>query len=100
MTISNPQLRQQTIVGVSATCCSDAVLQKKRRDADKVVFDRLEYLVIPSQGQVQLSPDDLQLALTEPLEVLTPQSKVKVTFSFSDGSTQEFELGVRQADQQ
>lgn len=65
-----------------------------------VVFDRLEYLVVPSQAKVQLTPGDLQLGLRESQEVLTTASKVKVTFSFGDGSTQEFELGVKPADQQ
>ena len=95
MTINNPQLRSQTVVGVSADCCNDAILQKRRREGDKVVLDRLDYLVIPSQGMLQLAPNELQLTLLEPKEELTDASRVKVTFSFSDGSTQEIELGVK-----
>jgi len=99
MTINNPQLRSQTVVGVSADCCNDAIIQKRRREGDKVVLDRLDYLVIPSQGMLQLAPNELQLTLLEPKEELTDASRVKVTFSFSDGSTQEIELGVKPSQQ-
>jgi periplasmic copper chaperone A len=98
MTIHNPQLRAQTIVGVSADCCAGAMLHKTRREGDKVVMDHLEYLAIPAQASVQLAPGGLHIMLTEAQEELTLESKVKITFSFGDGSTQEFDLDVKQSE--
>lgn len=95
MTIHNPQLRAQTIVGVSADCCAGAMLHKTRREDDKVVMDHLEHLVIPAQARVQLAPGGLHIMLAEAQEELTLESKVKITFSFGDGSTQEFDLDVK-----
>ncbi|MDR7088011.1 copper chaperone PCu(A)C [Cellvibrio fibrivorans] len=96
MTIYNPQLRAQTIVGVSADCCAGVMLHKTRREGDKVMMDHLDHLVIPAQARVQLAPGGLHLMLTEAHEELTLDSKVKITFSFGDGSTQEFGLDVKQ----
>lgn len=98
MTIHNPQLRAQTIVSVSADCCAGAMLHKTRREGDKVMMDHLEYLVVPAQASVQLAPAGLHIMLTEAQEELTLESKVKITFSFGDGSTQEFELDVKQTE--
>lgn len=96
MTIHNPQLREQIIVGVSADCCAGVMLHKTYREGDKVVMDHLESLVVPAQAHVQLAPGGLHLMLSEAQEELTLDSKVKITFSFSDGSTQEFDLDVKQ----
>jgi len=98
MTIHNPQLRAQTIVGVSADCCAGVMLHKTRREGDKVAMDHLEHLVIPAQARVQLAPGGLHIMLTEAQEELTLESKVKITFSFGDGSTQEFDLDVKQSE--
>jgi len=98
MTIHNPQLRAQTIVGVGADCCATVMLHKTRREGDKVLMEHLEYLVIPAQAQVQLAPGGLHIMLTEAKEELTLESKVKITFSFGDGSTQEFDLDVKQSE--
>lgn len=98
MTIHNPQLRAQTIVGVSADCCATVMLHKTRREGDKVLMEHLEYLDIPAQARVQLVPGGLHIMLAEAQEELTLKSKVKITFSFGDGSTQEFELDVKQSE--
>jgi periplasmic copper chaperone A len=95
MTIHNPQLHVQTIVGVSADCCAGVMLHKTRREGDKVVMDHLEHLVIPAQSRVQLAPGGLHIMLTEAQEELTLESKVNITFSFGDGSTQDFELDIK-----
>lgn len=98
MTIHNPQLRAQTIVSVSADCCAAAMFHKTRREGDKVMMDHLEHLVIPAQARVQLAPGGLHIMLAEVQEELTLESKVKITFSFGDGSTQEFDLDVKKND--
>ncbi len=96
MEIVNPQLRPQTIVGVSADCCAGVMLHKTRREGDKVVMEHLNLLSIPAQSSVQLAPGGMHIMLTEAEEELTLERKVRITFSFGDGSTQEFELDVKQ----
>ena len=98
MQISNPQLRPQTIVGLSADCCVMAMLHNTRRSGDKVSMDHLEYLTIPAQGSVQLAPGGMHIMLAEAHQELTLESKVKITFSFNDGSTQDIELDVKKTD--
>lgn len=95
MQIKNPQARQQTIVGLSADCCAKVMLHNTRKVGDKVVMEHLDYLVIPVQSNVLLAPGGMHIMLVEPQEELTLASKVKLTFSFSDGSTQEFNLDVK-----
>jgi copper(I)-binding protein len=96
MKIHNPQLRPQTIIGLSADCCAEVMLHKTRREGDKVLMEHLEHLVIPAQASVQLAPGGLHIMLMATEEALTLESKVKITFSFGDGSTQEFDLDVKQ----
>lgn len=98
MQISNPHLRSQTIVGLSADCCATAMLHNTRKDGDKVSMEHLEYLVIPAQGSVQLVPGGMHIMLMEAKEELTLDNKVKITFSFNDGSTQDIELDVKKTD--
>lgn len=95
MEIVNPQLRPQTIVGVSADCCATAMLHQTRRESDKVLMEHLEHLVVPAQARVQLAPGGVHIMLIQAQEELTLESKVKITFSFGDGSTQEFDLDVK-----
>lgn len=95
MTIYNPQLHPRTIVGLSADCCARVMLHRTHRDDDKVLMEHLEHLLIPAQASVQLSPGGLHIMLAKAKEELTLESKVKITFSFSDGSTQEFYLDVK-----
>lgn len=96
MEIVNPQLRPQTIMGVSADCCAGVMLHRTRREGDKVVMEHLDLLSIPAQSSVQLAPGGMHIMLTEAQEELILERKVKITFSFGDGSTQEFELDVKQ----
>lgn len=95
MTIYNPQLRPRTIVGLSADCCARVMLHRTHREGDKVLMEHLEHLVIPAQASVQLSPGGLHIMLAKAKEELTLKSKVKITFSFADGSIQEFYLDVK-----
>jgi copper(I)-binding protein len=95
MQINNPQLRSQTIVSLNADCCTSVMLHNTRKVGDKVVMEHLDYLVIPAQSSVQLVPGGMHIMLMEPQVELTHESKVKLTFSFSDGSTQEFDLDVK-----
>jgi copper(I)-binding protein len=98
MTIHNPQLREQIIVGVSADCCAGVMLHNTRREGDKVVMDHLEHLVIPAQARVPLAPGGLHIMLTKAQEELRLESKVKIIFSFDDGTIQEFTLDVKQSE--
>lgn len=98
MQIHNPQLRLQTIVSVSADCCAKAMLHNTRKLGDKVVMEHLDYLELPAQANVQLAPGGMHIMLMEPDAELTLESKVKLTFSYSDGSTQEFGLDVKNND--
>lgn len=95
MQINNPQWRPQTIVSLNADCCATVMLHNTRKVGDKVVMEHLDYLVIPAQSTVQLVPGGMHIMLMEPQAELTLESKVKLTFSFSDGSTQEFNLDVK-----
>ena len=95
MEINNPQLRPQTIVSLNADCCAMVMLHNTRKVGDKVVMEHLDYLAIPAQSSVQLAPGGLHIMLMEPHEELTLETKVKLTFNFSDGSTQEFDLDVK-----
>lgn len=98
MTIHNPQSSAQTIVKVSADCCAGVMLHKTRREGDKVVMDHLEHLVIPAQARVPLAPGGLHIMLTKAQEELRLESKVKIIFSFDDGTIQEFTLDVKQSE--
>tara|TARA_R100000656_G_scaffold71459_1_gene53565 strand:- start:273 stop:722 length:450 start_codon:yes stop_codon:yes gene_type:complete len=98
MQIHNPQLRPQTIVSLSADCCAMVMLHNTRKMGDKVVMEHLDYLELPAQSKAQLAPGGMHIMLMEPQEELTLESKVKLTFSFSDGSTQEFDLHVKNND--
>lgn len=93
--INNPQLRPQTIVSLNADCCATVMLHNTRKVGDKVVMEHLDYLVIPAQSTVQLVPGGMHIMLMEPHAELTLENKVKLTFSFNDGSTQEFDLDVK-----
>ncbi len=95
MQIHNPQLHPQTIVGVSADCCATVMLHQTRREGDKMLMEHLEHLVVPAQARVQLAPGGMHIMLMQAQEELTLESKVKITFSFDDGSTQEFDLDVK-----
>ena len=95
MKINNPQLRPQTIVSLNADCCAMVMLHNTRKVGDKVVMEHLDYLAIPAQSSVQLAPGGMHIILMEPHEELALESKVKLTFNFSDGSTQEFDLDVK-----
>lgn len=98
MQIHNPQPRSQTIIGFDADCCATAMLHQTRKEGDKVVMDHLDYLVIPAQANAQLAPGGLHIMLMDAKEELTLESKVKITFSFNDGSTQDIELDVKKTD--
>jgi copper(I)-binding protein len=98
MTIHNPQSSAQTIVSVSADCCAGVMLHKTRREGDKVVMDHLEHLIIPAQARVPLAPGGLHIMLTKAQEELRLESKVKIIFSFDDGTIQEFTLDVKQSE--
>lgn len=95
MEIHNPQLRAQTIVGVSADCCATAMLHQTRKHGDKVSMEHLDLLVVPAQASVQLAPGGLHIMLMKPEQELSVNSEVKLTFSFSDGTTQDINLGVK-----
>ena len=95
MQIHNPQLRPQTIVSLNADCCATVMLHNTRKVGDKVVMEHLDYLVVPAQSTVQLEPGGMHIMLMEPPAELTLESKVKLTFSFNDGSTQELDLDVK-----
>jgi copper(I)-binding protein len=95
MQIHNPQLQPQTIVGLSADCCTSVMLHQSRREGDKVSMEHLDHLVIPAQASVQLVPGGMHIMLADAQEALTLESKVKITFNFGDGSTQEFDLDVK-----
>jgi copper(I)-binding protein len=98
MKIHNPQLRPQTIIGLSADCCAEVMLHKTRREGDKVLMEHLEHLVIPAQARVPLAPGGLHIMLTKAQEELRLESKVKIIFSFDDGTIQEFTLDVKQSE--
>lgn len=95
MEIHNPQLRAQTIVGVSADCCAMAMLHQTRKHDDKMSMEHLDLLVVPAQASVQLAPGGLHIMLMKPEQELAIDSEVKLTFSFSDGTTQDINLGVK-----
>lgn len=98
MEIHNPQLRAQTIVGVSADCCAMAMLHQTRQYGDKVSMEHLDLLIVPAQASVQLAPGGLHIMLMKPAQNLTTGSKVKLTFSFDDGATQDIDLSVKKND--
>lgn len=95
MKIHNPQIRVQTIVGVSADCCAMAMLHQTRKHGDKVSMDHLDLLAVPAQASVQLTPGGLHIMLMKPAQELVIDSEVKITFSFSDGTTQHINLSVK-----
>jgi len=95
MRIYNPQLKPQTIVGVSADCCAMAMLHQTRKHGDKVSMDHLDLFVVPAQTDVQLNPGGLHIMLMQAQQELTIDSEVKITFSFSDGTTQDINIHVK-----
>lgn len=95
MEIHNPQLRAQTIVGVSADCCAMTMLHQTRKSGDKVSMEHLDLLVVPAQASVQLAPGGLHIMLMKPEQELAIDSEVKLTFSFSDGTTQDINISVK-----
>lgn len=95
MTLHNPQLHAQTIVGVSADCCAMTMLHHTRKHGDKVSMEHLDLLVVPAQASVQLAPGGLHIMLMKPGQDLAIGSEVKLTFSFSDGTRQDLNISVK-----
>jgi len=97
MQIHNPQAQARIITGVRADCCAMVMLHQTRREGDRVFMDHLEQLVIPAQSSVRLAPGGLHIMLMQAKRELTLDSKVTISFDFSDGTTQGVELHVKQS---
>lgn len=86
------------LVAVATPAATLAEIHETRRDAAGVVsMARLEVLVTPSRGAVQLEPGAAHVMLFGVAEALPPGARVPLVLSFADGSTMTVEAEVRSA---
>ena len=95
MQIINSHVQPQTIVGLSADCCTMVMLHQTRQDGDKVSMEHLDRLIIPAQASVHLAPGGMHIMLMGVQQELSLGRKVRMTLRFGDGSTQDIELDVK-----
>lgn len=88
MRLQNQSPTTQTIIAVSADCCTQVMMHESRREGDRMVMDHKERLDIPAQSELVLAPGGLHLMLMGAQAPLDIDDKVSFVFEFADGTQQ------------
>ncbi|AQT60551.1 copper chaperone PCu(A)C [Cellvibrio sp. PSBB023] len=88
MRLQNQSPIAQTIIAVSADCCSQVMMHESRLEGDSVVMDHKERLEIPAQSELVLAPGGLHLMLMGAHKPLTMNDKVSFVVEFADRTQQ------------
>ena len=97
VTLQNDGNEAATLHAARSDVYASAMLHKSSEDGGTSRMAMVDNLSIPAHGAVQLSPGGYHLMLMKASHPVKPGDKVKVTLTFSDGSTLDADFLARPA---
>jgi len=97
VTLENAGDQPVTLRGATSTSYASAMLHKSSADGGVSRMAMVDSLGIPAHGKAELSPGGYHLMLMKATSPVKPGDKVKVTLTFSDGSTLDCDFLARPA---
>jgi len=95
LVLENTSAADLTVVSASTPAARVVELHEMREEDGKMRMRKVEKLVVPASGRIELKPGGLHVMLFELTGALEAGKTVPFTFTLADGSTLKVDAEVR-----